>query len=270
MSKASYFQFPLSALYGKQKPSDVTPSTKKRTFDRLIDHCIRSNSERLVLNGGVNEPPDAELDNNLVCSTRIDSILAGMEPKARRKWDKAISDDYTTLIFGDLLASELLGIEITPKSKRLIIKETYGKTLVRIRSDIFSDARAGKLSHQQFAVLCAVHGRIGSNDLRAISYESLRFSASGFSSEGEFQASDLEESLLLTYNQVRTAVGTLVGRRLFFTARYKRKLYYSKTDRNISDRVAQHVAAQEVKRINRICPVVTPQMVEEKIALIVH
>ncbi len=266
MSKDSYFQFPLSALNAEKRPSEVDTVSADRIFDRVTDHCVRSLSEYYVAQGDVNAPPDSDLDNDLVCSSRIDSILMGLETKIGRKWERAISADETDLIAGDLLAAKLLGIELTPKSKRRLIKEPYGRTLVRIRSDIFADARAGKIPFQQFAVLCAVHARIGSNSLIPISYKTLRYCASGFSGEREFIASGLNEKVLLTINQIRSAVKTLRSRNLFFTALHKRNLYYSKTDKNIGERVAHYIAEKEVRQRKRKCPIVTSQMVNEQIA----
>lgn len=266
MSKDSYFQFPLSALNTEEKPSEVDIPASDRIFDRITDHCVRSLSENYVSKGGVNAPPDSDLDNDLVCSARIESILIGLETKICRNWERAISADETDLIAGDLLAANLLGIELNPKSKRRLITKSFGRTLVRIRSDIFADARAGKIPFQQFAVLCAVHARIGKNTLIPISYNTLRYCASGFSGEREFIASGLNEKVLLTINQIRSAVETLRSRIFFFTALHKRSLYYSKTDGNIADRVAQHIAAKKVKQVKRKCQIVTSQMVDEKIA----
>lgn len=229
-----YFQFPISALELRSSIIQVSDSIKEGAFQTILGHCLVESMDTVA--GRFQEE---QLDK------MADDYLE-QYPQLQRG-NRELAEDQRLLVVAAKLIKVSLG-SLDLKSKRIQhsqLQKSTGRTLVRIRSDIFWSAK-DFWSWRDFAVLCAVYGGCGCDPFRPLSYERIGCMAIGYSSIKERDTSQAKHNQL-TDRQVRRTVETLEQKKLFVRASPNRRhVYYS--NRLSLDELMTALAARGVER----------------------
>ena len=215
MSESTYFQFPLYALaYGKEP---------RQRLGELISFCC--------VEVGYKESAGMTLAEKKMKADKLNHKPGGFRQS---------NDAHLSLVIGMLKLNVGHGVAqtILEEHERLSgfirsMNSRHGYSpYVRIRSDLFWEARKGDMDYRRFSVLCAIYSVIGSKDYCRVTRGRIISGALGYKSAAmmtpEVLAQRIDDARPLTENQVRRTLDDLENSSLFFRVQVsKRKVIFS-------------------------------------------
>lgn len=215
MSEHTYFQFPLCALAYGAEP--------KQRLDELISFCC--------VEVGYKESAGMTLAEKKTKADKLNHKPGGFHQS---------NSAHLSLVIGMLKLNVGHGVAQTflEEHERLRgfirnMNSQHGYSpFVRIRSDLFWEARNGEMDYRRFSVLCAVYSVIGSKDYCRVTRGRIIAGALGYKSAAmmtpEVLAQRTDGVRPLTENQVRRTLDDLENASLFVRIQVsKRKVVFS-------------------------------------------
>lgn len=216
----SYFQFPLSALRIGSNVAHVTNRIKEKRMHEIVRWALFDVAKKLR-----ERTPENEI---------IAIALKAIE--RQRNYGEEHARDTSTWNPFILAAAATLNVDLgtSEVSERSVSQYERGM-LVRMRTDIFWDALK-EWSWREFAVLAAVYGCIGNEDLAQLTYERINFAALGYSSKKH--SSPTQQVQLLSSEQIKYTVGKLCKRGFFIQVLPDRRHMYYSNNLSLDDAIS--------------------------------
>jgi hypothetical protein len=206
-----FFQFPIKLLAAQQPVSIVSHDAKKERLQEIVSYSLGDTMERLATNYSIDE---------------LEAWAEAEQERQNVQFDRRRRNDIVTLATVRTLHVQAGGrhFDRWRRIKRDVDARDYGRTMVRVSTDLFWDAHAS-WTWRDFAVLAAVNAAIGNNRFALVRLNRLHALTVGCSNLAERDARKLAR-FQLTDNQLRYTLERLRRRKLFVKASPDRRSWY--------------------------------------------